>query len=110
MCLRFPMLFRVGQGHSMTVADLNGDRTADLVTANGGSNDVSVLLGHGDGTFTAELRFVVGVGSRPQSVAVGDLNGDITPDLVTADGRFSAVTILLGRGDGTFVKLQLGPP
>jgi VCBS repeat protein len=93
---------------SVAVADLNHDGLPDLVTANAGSNDVSVLLGRGDGTFTAPRRFTVG--TNPVSVAIGDLNGDLIPDLVTADPVFSAVTVLLGLGDGTFEKLQLGPP
>jgi len=57
---------------------------------------------------TAPRRFTVG--TNPVSVAIGDLNGDLIPDLVTADPVFSAVTVLLGLGDGTFEKLQLGPP
>jgi hypothetical protein len=40
---------------------------------------------------------------------VADVNGDGRPDLVTANVGFSAVTVLLGRGDGTFGKLQLSP-
>jgi hypothetical protein len=105
-----PQRFRVGtQPASVAVADLNGDGIPDLVTANQGSDDVSVLLGHGDGTFMAEQRFEMGVGAQPASVAVADMNGDSIPDLVTADAGFSAVTVLLGRGDGTFGKLQLSP-
>jgi hypothetical protein len=93
---------------SVAVADLDHDGIPDLVTANRLSNDVSVLLGRGDGTFAAEQRFAVGVGGGPVSVAVADLNGDLTLDLAIADVGFSAVTVLLGRGDGTFAKLQLG--
>ena len=89
------------------VTDLNGDGKPDLVTANQGSNDVSVLLGLGDGTFAAEQRFAVGVSASPTSVAVADLNGDGIPDLAITDKQFSAVTILLGGDDGTFVKPQL---
>ncbi|ETX06828.1 MAG: hypothetical protein ETSY2_14765 [Candidatus Entotheonella gemina] len=36
---------------SIAVADLNGDGHADLVTANRTSNDVSILLGRGNGIF-----------------------------------------------------------
>ena len=87
------------------MADVNHDGLPDLVTANFRSNDVSVLLGRGDGTFAPQQRVAVGPG--PQSVAVADLNGDLTPDLAITDLGFAAVTVLLGRGDGTFVKLQL---
>jgi hypothetical protein len=81
------------------MADLNGDDKLDLTVANSGSNTVSVLLGHGDGTFGAASNFVTRY--WPVYVAVGDLNGDFKPDLVT--GHLSVmVSVLLGHGDGTF--------
>jgi len=54
---------------------------------------VSVLLGNGDGTFQARQNF--SVGSSPFSVAVGDLNADGAPDLVTANGVSDNVSVLL---------------
>jgi hypothetical protein len=100
--------FAVGRTpQSVIVADLNGDGLPDLVNSNVFSDDVSVLLGRGGGTFAAERRFAVGVGASPTSVAVADLNGDRILDLAITDYFFSAVTVLQGRGDGTFVKLQL---
>src|SRR5438876_8540180 len=42
------------------------------------------------------------VGENPASVAVGDLNGDGRPDLVTANESSFTVSVLLGYGDGTF--------
>ena len=68
-----------------------------------------MLVGRGDGTFAAAQRFAVGLGASPVSVVVSDLNGDLTPDLAIANAGFSAVTVLVGRGDGSFVKLQLSP-
>ena len=38
----------------------------------------------------------------PYSVAVGDLNGDGKPDLVTVNSGSNTVSVLLGYGDGTF--------
>ena len=44
--------FRVGsRPYGLAVADLNGDGKPDIVTANYRDDNVSVLLGNGDGTF-----------------------------------------------------------
>ena len=51
---------------SVAVGDFNGDRVLDLAVANHGSNNVSMLLGNGDGTFGAARNF--SVGTNPYSV------------------------------------------
>ena len=59
----------------------------------------SVLLGNGNGTFP---RRRPSAPARTRSVAVGDLNGDGKPDVVTANIDTSSVSVLLGNGNGTF--------
>jgi len=80
---------------SVAVGDFNHDGTPDLATANPGDNTMTILLGDGMGGFTEAADSPVGVGYVPDSVAVGDFNRDGTPDLVTANGGDSTVTILL---------------
>jgi hypothetical protein len=41
-------------------------------------------------------------GTKPCSIAVADLNGDLRLDLAVADSGSNSVSILLGNGDGTF--------
>src|SRR5262249_57124707 len=82
----FPVGGLVGSlPYSVVVADLNGDGVLDLATANLSTDNVSVLLGRGDGTFAAERR--VAAGYQPYSVAVGDFNGDGLLDLAVANSE-----------------------
>ncbi|HZR29381.1 MAG TPA: FG-GAP-like repeat-containing protein [Terriglobales bacterium] len=87
------------------VADVNGDGKLDLITANGSSNDISVLLGSGNGTFAPATNFAVG--RDPISVVAGDFNGDGKIDLAVANYSDSTVSILLGNGTGTSGGFQL---
>ena len=98
---------------SVAVADINEDSKPDLLVANSGVyngafwdvGSVSVLLGDGDGTFRAAVRYSSG-GSFPWSVATADVNGDGKADLVVTNSCWCAghgtVAILLGKGDHTF--------
>src|SRR6267143_1107003 len=87
---------------SVTAGDFNGDGKLDLAVTNEGSNNVSVLLGNGDGTFQAAVSYPAGSG--PVSVTSGDFNGDGKADLVVANpgAGSNSVSVLLGNGDGTF--------
>jgi hypothetical protein len=93
---------------ALAIADVNGDGRPDLIVGNrcegnsecfGSYGSVGVLLGNGDGTFQAPVSYVT-VGGMLW-MAVADLNGDGTPDLVVT-GSQPSVAVLLGNGDGTF--------
>src|SRR5207253_1727606 len=63
-----------GGPRSVAVGDFNLDGKPDLAVANYGSNNVTILLGNGNGGFTQPAGSPVGTGSSPFSVAVGDFN------------------------------------
>ncbi len=90
-----------GQGsYSVAVADLNGDKIPDIITADYYLNQVLVNLGTGDGTFQPPVAIPVGTG--PVFVTTADLTGDGIQDIITANQSSNDVSILLGNGDGTF--------
>lgn len=60
--------------YSVAIGDLDGDQVLDLAVANNSDDNVSVLLGRGDGTFAAAVDYATG--DDPRSVAIGDLDGD----------------------------------
>ena len=75
----------------VAVGDFNGDGKLDLIVANFGSNDISVLLGNGDGTFQVAANY--GTGSGPRSIGVGDFNGDGKLDLAVANFATNDVSV-----------------
>ena len=88
----------------ITVADLSGGGKPDLVVANKGSNDVSILFNESQG---AGLSFREGpsrlkAGFGPVSTVVGDYNGDGIPDMLVTDSESNSVLFLPGTGGGFF--------
>ena len=85
----------------LTVADLNGQ--PDLLVADTGSNDVSVLLGQGSGsswTMIPGPRIQTDAG--PVAVAVGNLLGGDQTDLAVANSGADNVQVFPGVGGGFF--------
>ncbi|MBZ5526496.1 MAG: VCBS repeat-containing protein [Acidobacteriia bacterium] len=93
------------------VADLNGDGHQDLVT--GGNGNISVFLGHGDGTFTGgALSPAASFPGAYFGIDVGDFNGDHKPDIVVCDNGSTPTGTLVfyaGNGDGTLQSATTAP-
>jgi hypothetical protein len=92
----------------VVAGDFNHDGNLDLAILNEGSQDISVFLGDGRGGFTETTvtgpdgRPVrLSAGNAPTGLALADVNGDGTPDLLVGN-QFGDVLALLGNGDGTF--------
>lgn len=83
----------------MLIGDFNGDGLPDLAVFDRDHYAVDILLGNGDGTFTAEAN--PPISGIPVSFATGDFNGDGKTDLAVAEND-GTIAILLGNGDGTF--------
>jgi Bacterial Ig-like domain/FG-GAP-like repeat/Bacterial Ig domain len=102
--------FPVGSNPTtVTNADFNGDGKADLAAQNYTSDNVSVLLGNGNGTFQPKTDITVGDG--PTAVTSGQFNDDNADskvdsadfvDLAVANQNSDNVSVLLGNGNGTF--------
>jgi uncharacterized protein (TIGR03437 family) len=94
---------------SVAVGDFNRDLLPDLVVANQGANNVSLLLGNGEGGFTLATDSPFQAGTEPVSVAVADFNEDGIRDLAIVNYQSGNVTVLLGNGTAGFTPAVSSP-
>ncbi|HEV3307081.1 MAG TPA: FG-GAP-like repeat-containing protein [Candidatus Sulfotelmatobacter sp.] len=90
---------------AVAAGDFNGDGIPDWVVSNGGSNNLWVYLGRGDGTFT-QATVIPLTGQSPLAVVAADLRGVGKLDIVVAEADSESIGVLLGNGDGTFASEQ----
>jgi hypothetical protein len=95
---------------AIAATDLNGDGRLDLVVMHTiacftapcrSARSITILLGNGNGTFQTPSEIDVGTG--PMAMAVVDLNRDGIKDVAIGGGN-TELSILLGVGNGTFVR------
>ncbi|SFC71167.1 FG-GAP-like repeat-containing protein [Spirosoma endophyticum] len=98
---------RVDDPKDMALADMNGDNRLDIITANAGSDDVTVLLAQADGSYVPTNYSIYGNQSRfevnsPKALTIADVNGDNRLDMITANGS-NNVTVLLAQPGGDYL-------
>ncbi len=76
--------------------------TQDLAVADDSSNDVSILLGDGNGSFPTVTTVPLNGALGPSDIAVGNFSNNGNQDLAVTDSSSSEVTILSGDGKGNF--------
>lgn len=98
--------------YGITSADLNADGYPDLLTANSGTDDVSLLLNDGKGHFSNPRYVFAGLNSQPLQVVVAILASNGQPALVTASYGLSSVGIvpqLAGSDFGSVMNVAMEP-
>jgi hypothetical protein len=102
-----PSLGLAGARQAM-LCDLDDDGDLDFVAVAAGIDGLAVLLNEGDATFVPVT--VYEAGPVPQSMAVGDVDGDLDADIVVASRSAiiggvhydAKITIFANAGDGSF--------
>jgi Flp pilus assembly secretin CpaC len=96
-------------GNTITSASGVQTPTADLVIANSTSNNVTVLLGNGDGTFHEAPGSPYAVGKNPSAIVTADFNGDGNTDFAVANKDDNTISVFKGNGNGTFTEFPGSP-
>jgi hypothetical protein len=107
------VVFAVGNGPTTVIAsDVNGDGIADVVTSNGGSNDVSILLNTtpaGASAVSFASAQAVPVGHYPRSVATANLYLLGHNDLVVANANDNTLTVLFNLTPAGATSVDIFP-
>jgi hypothetical protein len=86
---------------AVATGDFNHDGKMDWAVSNGGSNDIWIYFGNGDGT--SQLPTIIRLsGAAPIGLVAADLRKVGILDLIVAEADSQSIGVLIGNGDGTF--------
>jgi hypothetical protein len=88
--------------YAVAVGHFNNNSRLGIIVANYGTNNVAVLRGYDNGTFSIIGLYSIGESSTPYAVTVADFNNDDQLDIAVANFGNDNVGVLLGYGNGTF--------
>ncbi|MBL1216832.1 MAG: VCBS repeat-containing protein [Planctomycetes bacterium] len=100
--------------NAVYAADMNVDGHIDLVTLNLETDEVAVVLGHGDGTFDSPKRFLGHAPGYYESyvLTVADVTGNDVPDVMVSSTLYGngwsheETSIFVNDGDGNLDFVQ----
>ncbi|MBN2206179.1 MAG: VCBS repeat-containing protein [Candidatus Aminicenantes bacterium] len=91
----------------LAAGDVDGDRDQDLIVGDWSTDDLTVFLNQGKGTFVKGP--VTRAGEVSSRLKAGYVNGDNRLDVVGSVGALGSGWCLLGTGKGTFVNKKSLP-
>jgi hypothetical protein len=96
---------------AVAIGDVNGDGLNDVLMVTSSYSDpandnmLHVWTQNPDGTLAPRVKYPIG--GRPQSVAIGDVNGDGLNDVVVANG--AGIGVFTQNADGTLDPMMFYP-
>ncbi|CAF0766162.1 unnamed protein product [Adineta steineri] len=91
------IIYMIGLGsrpYSIVIHDFNNDTIIDIAVSNDGTNNLGILYGYRNGSFTNVNTFSTGYNSLPRSLAVLDFNNDLSTDIAVAMTGTNNIKIL----------------
>ncbi len=99
-----PLTVVAGLISATAKANFNNDGIPDIALADAFGQQVILLRGNGDGSFTQFATATVGLG--PEDVTAADLNRDGVDDVITADSFSFTMSVVLSNGQGGFAAAR----
>jgi hypothetical protein len=94
-----------GPSSSVTITDLTGDGTPDVLAVVGSQNRVVSWSNNGAGVLAPRADLTVG--TSPNSAAVTDFNADGRPDIVVSNSGVRTLRMYVQQPDGTYTLATL---
>ena len=90
----------------VAVSELNNDDQLDIAVVNSKTSDINILFGDGKGYFMNGMSYSTGVNAMPNSIVIGDVDGDKQNDILVTNSNRNEIGIFFSYGNGTFGEIQ----
>jgi len=105
--IRRDLPLRTASPWYVSIGDINNDKVADLVMTHSERSELTVLTGSRNADFKEVTGSPFDLGNSAWHVAIADVNGDGSPDVLAAANN--GVRVMLGDGKGQFVPAPGSP-